>query len=414
MSIPNVLNKDKENLEKKYIESLEEQIEEIIQENPNLNCSRNGFRTKIVNTLVGTINMMIPRFRHLTFDYELLESQLLDEMISNLCVSMYGHGLSDRRIADIFQSINIKISKSKVSELCKVLQNNVDNYFQTDLSDYDFEIIHIDGKYYRVKDVNKTRKSVLLSVIGIASNGERIHLHMNVHPSEDKQYIEQFLYSLKSRIGNTNACFVIDGNNNLPQTIGNIFPEAKVQRCLSHVVRNIESSLKPVAGINQTKVIINELKEILFYTDNYNIENKLKEYIHSYEQYNYIFKNHLNSDYIWTFTKIDTFMDCKTNNNIEGFHSQLEMVTSQHNSFATSDSLFRAIINEIERYNKLDNCANELNKASKLHFDIKDVIKPQNKKDLITLTVTYNGRKRLNMRITKLQYDAIRELVQME
>lgn len=159
---------------------------------------------------------------------------------------------------------------------------------------------------------------------------------------------------------------------------------------------------------------MSELNNTLFHPPNHQIASSIQCFINDYEIYNLVLKKYLQNDCIWTFLKLNTFTDCKTNNNIEGFHSMLESVTSRHNSFQTKDSLCRALIHEIERYNERSSIATERNCASTLNMDIKDLLAPQSKSELIILTIMYKGKQMMNEQITKLVYDAIRELLNIE
>lgn len=414
MIITKLVTTIKNKFEKEANNNLNTRIQELKDENPNGNYSKNGYQVKQIHTLIGTLEILFPRLRYHTFDYEILEADLMQDLLEKLCVELYGHGLSTRRISTTLDSLGFKLSKSTVAIYCKSLTDNVISYFAKDLTEYEFAVIHLDGKYFRVKDVNSNRKAVLLNVIGITTSGKKIHMHMDAKPTEDKQYIEQFLRDLKTRIGDTNACFVIDGNNNLSATIKTIFPNAKVQRCLSHISRNIEAGLKQYAGINQAKSIMNELNDILFYTNTKDISTKLELFLAKHSKYNFIFKTHLMSENVWTYLQLDTFVDCKTNNNIEGFHSMLESVTSQHNCFETSESLYRALIKEIERYNDCTDLACEKQRPSKLKIDINNIFKSINKINLITICIKFNGKVRINKEITKDDYDLIRGLLQTE
>lgn len=50
---------------------------------------------------------------------------------------------------------------------------------------------------------------------------------MDVKATEEKPDIKEFLESLRARVGDTKACFVIEVNNNIPITIKKIFPNVK-------------------------------------------------------------------------------------------------------------------------------------------------------------------------------------------
>lgn len=415
MSITSIQQEVKRIYEKTLNKKLKEYIKKLKANNKDANCERNGYYDKLVHTIAGTIKLSIPRLRYYSFEYELFEAELLNDSLEILIPELYGNGLSTRRISNsLYEAFGINISKSKVSDLCKILKYNIDSYFERSLDTYNFQVIHVDAKYYKVKSVNKLRKSALINAIGITDEGKRIHLHMDVYKSEDKQYVDCFLEELKNRIGDTEACFVIDGNTNLSSSITSKFPNANVQRCLAHVIRNTESKLKTVVSITETSKIINELTNILFNTHNRDIKSKIEIFLRKYVKYNSIFKNYLRCEHVWTFTKINTIVDCKTNNNIEGFHSQLESVTSQHNSFEDKASLYKALIREIERYNDLDAIIpDNLNPVNR-PIDIGLMVKDLKREDLIHIKVINNGRKRINQEITKATYDEIYSIVMME
>lgn len=390
---------------------LEQFISGIYAGDPEANVTLNGHVFKKVDTICGVIEIKIPRLRNYNFNPKLFKSNTAIDLLNKLCVSLYGNGLSVRRISSVIKDIfEVSICKSKISELCKTLDEIVNDYFNNDISNYEFEIIQIDGKYFRVNDVNKYRKSVLMSAIGITKEGRRIHIHMKVIPSEDSNYVEPFMEELKNKINSNIKCFVVDGNIKLSNTINKVFPNSRVQRCLVHIVRSVKKNLTNIATLKNKKDIENELNIIFFTTPHNEIPDAIQEFFTRWSKYRNVLKGALKDENIWSFLELDTFLDCKTNNVIEGLHSQLQTVTANHKAYFDEKSLYRAVIDEINRYNDLKSTCFKENFASG-KFDVNGMLEKTVQINNINIHIIYNGKKHLYENITTEQYKAIIKIV---
>ena len=403
------------NMETFLIKQIEVELEQFVlgvcAVDPKANVSLNGYILKKIDTVCGVINIKIPRLRNYNFNPKLFKSKTAIDLLNNLCVSLYGNGLSTRRISSVIKDVfEVFICKSKVSDICKILDELVHDYFNKDISKYKFEIIQIDGKYFRVESVNKHRKAVLMSAIGITIDGTRKHIHMEVIPSEDSKYIEQFMVKLKNKINSDVKCFVVDGNINLSNTINKVFLDTPVQRCLVHVVRSLKKNLTNIADVRDKKTIEKQLNDIFFKTPNVKIPNAIKEFLNEWSKYYNVIKATLKDENIWSFLKLNVFADCKTNNVIEGFHSQLQTVTVNHKLYPNESSLYRAIISEINRYNELNSTCDKDNIASE-SFDIDDIFENIVQIDNIKIKIIYNGRIRIHENITSEVCKEIQKIV---
>lgn len=81
MIISKLVRELKKKIKKEIDELLSKSIQKQKAENPGINYSRNGYQAKQVHTLIGTIELLIPRLRYYTFDYEILEADLMNSFI---------------------------------------------------------------------------------------------------------------------------------------------------------------------------------------------------------------------------------------------------------------------------------------------------------------------------------------------
>lgn len=70
----------KNKFEKEMNKQLDKHIKELLQENPEYNCSRNSYQTMQVQTLIGTLEMVFPRLRYHTFAHKLLEDETYERI----------------------------------------------------------------------------------------------------------------------------------------------------------------------------------------------------------------------------------------------------------------------------------------------------------------------------------------------
>lgn len=78
MSITKIEEAIKSKLKKEVKLLLDQHVDMLENGDKDVNCSRNGFYSKTVNTIVGSIKINMPRLRYYTFDYELLEAEIMN------------------------------------------------------------------------------------------------------------------------------------------------------------------------------------------------------------------------------------------------------------------------------------------------------------------------------------------------
>ncbi|MGL4948818.1 MAG: IS256 family transposase [Anaeroplasmataceae bacterium] len=343
---------------------------------------RNGYYSVNYKTEVGNLELNIPRLRNHGFKYECLNEFSYSQKLCSLIVDLYGHGLSTSRIKKVLSStFSIEISKQSISTICQVLNLSVTEFLYS-CPNEEFVCIYLDGKYFSVKDKDYSHKSVFMTAIGLTAAGKKIVIHSSVLQGETKKELMGFLKGLNQKIKMKNPIFIVDGLDSIADAINTVFGDVPIQRCLVHVVRNIKKGLKGKVTADKLNEIENDFNRLFFEVENSMILSELQEIIKKYSRHARLLKNIIKSKRIWTFINYNSDFSkiIKTNNIIEQFHSNLESVSKQHRSYGNDMSLFRALIQEIKRYNfdndnKIQNTRYSKTIISDYYFQIGEEIK---------------------------------------
>lgn len=202
--------------------------------------SRNGSTPKTVTTEVGKVTVDVPRDREGSFEPRIVAKHQrrlagFDEAV----VSLYGKGMTTGDIA-------AHLSEVYDTEVSRDLVSTVTNKVVTEMKDWQarpldpvYPVIIIDAIVLKVREGTVANRPVYVAM-GVNLEGVRDVLGMWVGPSGgegSKQWINM-LTDLRNR-GILDACIVCcDGLKGLPEAINAVWPEAIVQTCVVHLVRN--------------------------------------------------------------------------------------------------------------------------------------------------------------------------------
>ena len=101
--------------------------------------------------------------------------------------------------------------------------------------------VYMDGVYLKRSWGDEIQNVSVLVAIGVDQNGYREILGAAEGMKEDYESWRTFLLWLKERGLKGVRLFIGDKNLGMLETIGEIFPEAKYQRCIVHFYRNVFS-----------------------------------------------------------------------------------------------------------------------------------------------------------------------------
>jgi putative transposase len=146
------------------------------------------------------------------------------------------------------------VSKSSVSAVCARLKTDFARWQQRDLSSHRILYLFLDGIYLRLRAEDEAAIAVLCAY-GIEESGEKVLLHLAVGDRESKTCWKAFFQDMKTRGLADPFLVVIDGNAGLRAAVRECWPQALVQRCQVHKLRNILCKLPQRARAGIKKLV---------------------------------------------------------------------------------------------------------------------------------------------------------------
>ncbi|UUM58115.1 IS256 family transposase [Streptococcus suis] len=284
--------------------------------------NRNGFRQRELNTRIGKITLTVPRhrnqpFKTMVFDtYSRSEAALVTTM-----AEMVVNGVSTRKVSSVIETLcGTSISKSAVSETCKILEKEVELFRNRPLEGR-YPFLTVDATYFKVREDNRVISKALMIAYGTNEHGKREVLGFSAYKNESKDTWVDFLTQLKKRGLSGLMMITSDAHEGIIHAIQKVFPDVPWQRCQFHFSRNIGDKLPK----KYRSAILSELNEI------FNSQNSKEARVK---------KNRLIEEYS---DVAESAMICLEN----GFESAITVMTlpkSLHKYYRTS--------NQIERLNK--------------------------------------------------------------
>ena len=211
---------------------------------------RNGSTSKgkKVKTDNGEITIIPPRDREGKFEPQIVKKrQKVLEGFDDLVISMYGKGNSLRDIKETIREIySIDLSEETLSNMTKSVSEEVERWQNRSLEKC-YPFVYVDCIYCHVKEDLRSIKKAIYVVLGIW-----------IETTETASKWCEIFEELKSR-GVEDIFFVsMDGLTGLPEAVERVYPQAILQRCIVHIIRNIYSILPK----KDVKEIIDDFKKI--------------------------------------------------------------------------------------------------------------------------------------------------------
>jgi putative transposase len=204
--------------------------------------SRNGYRHRDWDTRAGTIDLAIPKLRTGSYypDWLLERRRRAEQALISVVATSYLLGVSTRRVDKLVEQLGIKhISKSQVSAMAKTLDEQVEAFRTRALDGGPYTFIWLDALTQKVREGGRTINVHALVATGVNANGQREILGVEVTSAEDGAGWLAFLRGLVAR-GLTGVQLVIsDAHRGLVEAVGAALPGASWQRCRTHYLRNL-------------------------------------------------------------------------------------------------------------------------------------------------------------------------------
>ncbi len=156
-------------------------------------------------------------------------------------MEMYLAGVSVRRVEDITEALwGTRVSPGTVSNLNKKIYEQIDAWRNKPIAG-DHPYVYVDGIVLKRSWAGEVRNVSLLVAIGVNQEGFREILGIVEGAKEDKAGWGAFLKHLKARGLSGVQLVISDACLGLVESIAEVCPKARWQRCVVHFYRNIFS-----------------------------------------------------------------------------------------------------------------------------------------------------------------------------
>jgi transposase-like protein len=201
---------------------------------------RNGSRTRMLATRVGSLVLHVPKFRDGTFSTDLFSSyQRSEQALLLSLMEMVIQGVSTRKISEITETLcGTSFSKSTVSALCEQLDPVVDAFRNRPLSQH-YPFLMVDAIYMKVREQHRIVSRGFLIAIGVNDEGIREVLGFTVADGESEEAWNEFFLSLKERGLRDVDLVTSDDHGGLTKAIRKQFCGASWQHCQTHFSKNM-------------------------------------------------------------------------------------------------------------------------------------------------------------------------------
>lgn len=204
---------------------------------------RSGHYSRNFQTTAGEVKLKMPKLKGVPFETAIIERYRRRECsVEEALIEMYLAGVSVRRVEDITEALwGTKVSPGTISNLNKKAYEHIETWRSRKLSS-SYPYVFVDGVYLKRSWGGEIQNVSILVAIGVNEDGCREIIGAAEGMKEDRESWRTFFVWLKER-GLAGVRLIIgDKCLGMLESIPEVFPDAKYQRCTVHFYRNIFSA----------------------------------------------------------------------------------------------------------------------------------------------------------------------------
>lgn len=171
------------------------------------------------------------------------EQVIITEGLEEKVIALYGMGNSLRDISSHIQEIYgmelsaTQLSATQLSEITDKVISAMNQWRVRPLESL-YCFVYQDCMHYKVKDQGRVVSRVVYNVLGISPEGKKELIGMYISESEGAKFWLSVLTDLKNRGVEDILIACVDGLKGFSEAIETIFPQAQIQTCIIHQIRN--------------------------------------------------------------------------------------------------------------------------------------------------------------------------------
>ena len=200
---------------------------------------RNGSSGKTLLTDTGPLRIDIPPDRTGAFEPLIVPKHgRRYEGFDELILSMYARGMSVRDIrAHLIEMYGVEVSPDFISTVTDEVMMEV-AALQTRPLESMYPVIFFDALRVKIRDDGLVRNKAIYLALGILSDGSRDILGLWIEHTEGAKFWLKVFNDLKTRGVEDVLIAVSDGLKGIPESLAAAYPEAILQTCIVHLIRN--------------------------------------------------------------------------------------------------------------------------------------------------------------------------------
>jgi transposase-like protein len=210
------------------------------ERSPERSNLRNGYRDRVLETRMGSLELRIPKLREGSYFPSFLEPRRRWEQAFVSVVSeAYIQGVSTRKVDELVKAMGAGgMSKSEVSRLCATLDQDVQAFRKRKL-DKAYPYLWLDAVYLKVRDGGRVVSKATLVAYAVSETGEREVIGVEVADGEMEDAWRSFLGDLVARGLRGVQLVISDAHAGLVKGVKGVLNGACWQRCTVHFMRNV-------------------------------------------------------------------------------------------------------------------------------------------------------------------------------
>ncbi len=201
--------------------------------------SRNGYSTKTLKGDHGSIEIETPRDRNASFDPQIVsKGQTRITGMDDQVLTLYAKGMSTRDISSAFYDMyGVEISAGLISKITNNVMERVIEWQNRPL-DAVYPIVYLDCIVLKIRHEKRVINKAVYLALGINMDGQKELLGIWIAETEGAKFWLSVLTELQNRGVEQILIACVDGLSGFPDAINTAFPDAKIQLCIIHMVRN--------------------------------------------------------------------------------------------------------------------------------------------------------------------------------
>jgi transposase-like protein len=294
---------------------------------------RHGHRSRSLLGTFGQVEIAVPRARLATAEGKTTEwkstalraYQRRTKQADSLIAGAYLAGTNTRRVRRALSAVfGGAVSKDTVSRVWRKVKGDWDAWNARSLADEPIVRVILDGTVVRVRLDRKATSIVLLVVLGVREDGQKVLLAVKNMGGETSEAWRAVLDDLVKRGLRQPEYLIVDGGSGLEQALAGLWGDVPTQRCTVHKHRNLLAH----AARRLHEEVSADYNDMIYAASAAEIATRRRTFIRKWRPKCKAVADSLEEagDRLFTFTRLpaDQWKSARTTNAIERLHEEFK------------------------------------------------------------------------------------------